>query len=101
MNWVGLFTLVERETKRFTSVWGQTVLAPIFSTGVFLVVFFLIFLENDNISNREKVFSIAPEAIMMSVIQNSFANSSFSLAFISLLFAINWILLFRGVSLKS
>ena len=79
MNHVGLFTLVERETKRFGSVWGQTVLAPIFSTCVFLIIFFLIFFENESISNQGKLFFIAPGAIMMAVIQNAFANTSFSI----------------------
>ncbi len=79
MNWVGLYTLVERETKRFISVWAQTVLAPIFSIGIFLIVFYLIFIESDNISNREKLLFIAPGAITMAVIQNAFANTSFSI----------------------
>ena len=75
MNHVGLFTLVERETKRFGSVWGQTVLAPIFSTCVFSIIFF----DNKSISNQRKLSFIAPGAIMMAVIQNAFANTSFSI----------------------
>lgn len=77
MNHVGLFTLVERETKRFGSVWGQTVLAPIFSTCLFLIIFFLIFFENESISNQGKLFFIAPGTIMMAVIQNALPTPHF------------------------
>ena len=41
--------------------------------------FFLIFFENESISNQGKLFFIAPGAIMMAVIQNAFANTSFSI----------------------
>ena len=37
------------------------------------------FFENESISNQGKLFFITPGAIMMAVIQNAFANTSFSI----------------------
>ena len=40
-NRVGLATLIEREVRRFTAVWTQTLLAPLVTAGLFLAVFAL------------------------------------------------------------
>ena len=34
VNWLGLYTLAERETKRFLAVWTQTLLAPLVTAGL-------------------------------------------------------------------
>lgn len=39
MNWLGLYTLAQREVLRFTSVWTQTLLAPLVTAGLFLLIF--------------------------------------------------------------
>ena len=41
VNWLGVQTLVEREIRRFTAVWTQTLLAPLVTAGLFLVIFSL------------------------------------------------------------
>jgi len=39
VNWLGLFTLCRREVLRFANVWTQTLLAPLVTAGLFLLIF--------------------------------------------------------------
>ena len=39
VNWMGLSTLAEREIKRFLVVWTQTLLAPLVTAALFLMIF--------------------------------------------------------------
>ena len=39
VNWVGLWTLIRREVGRFFSVYRQTVLPGLISSGLYIVVF--------------------------------------------------------------
>ena len=39
VNWLGLMTLAERENRRFLAVWTQTLLAPLITAGLFMVIF--------------------------------------------------------------
>ena len=39
VNWLGLYTLAEREVLRFCQVWTQTLLAPLVTAGLFLLIF--------------------------------------------------------------
>ncbi len=41
VNWLGLYTLAERETRRFLAVWTQTLLAPLVTSALFLSIFTL------------------------------------------------------------
>ena len=79
VNWLGLATLIEREIRRFMAVWLQTVLAPVATSILFMVVFSLAFGERrgDMGGLPFEVF-LAPGILMMSVIQNAFANTSSS-----------------------
>lgn len=79
-NYLGLYTLIVREQKRFTAVWTQTVLAPIVTSVLFLTVFSFV-LANREIQTGEfnYTFFIAPGILTMMVMQNSFANTSSSL----------------------
>ena len=38
VNWVGVFTLFRKETKRFLKVYQQTILAPAFTSLLFFLV---------------------------------------------------------------
>lgn len=80
VNWLGLWTLMEREVLRFTTIWTQTVLAPLVTAGLFLAVFTLALGPGRGpemgVSYTE---FLAPGLLMMTVIQNAFANSSSSL----------------------
>lgn len=80
MNWEGMHTLFQKELKRFGKVALQTVLAPIMTALLYLLVFSHVL--EDHVQVYEGVSYTAfliPGLIMMSVIQNAFANSSSSL----------------------
>ena len=38
VNWLGLYTLAAREVMRFWAVWTQTVLAPLITAALFLMI---------------------------------------------------------------
>ena len=80
INFLGLYTLILREQKRFTAVWTQTILAPIVTSILFLTVFsFVLANRKIQIEEFDYTFFIAPGILTMSVMQNSFANTSSSL----------------------
>tara|TARA_B100001989_G_C24548497_1_gene472595 strand:- start:3485 stop:4282 length:798 start_codon:yes stop_codon:yes gene_type:complete len=80
INTVGLFTLIQREVGRFLNVYTQTILAPMVTTLMFYTVFALAFggLARE-ISGISYMAFITPGLIMMTMAQNSFANTSSSL----------------------
>jgi len=83
VNWGGLKTLYVKEVRRFFKVQLQTVWAPAVTTLLFLAIF-TVALGSRRAVNLDGVpvaFAdfIAPGLIVMGMIQNSFANSSFSL----------------------
>ena len=80
MNWFGCYTLFKKEVRRFRSVLGQTVGAPIITALLYLLVF------RQVLEDRVQVYDgvsytafLIPGLIMMSIIQNAFANTSSSL----------------------
>ena len=80
MNWVGMATLARREVKRFLAVWQQTVAAPLVTAGLFIGIFSLAMGGNRApVMGVPFVAFLAPGILMMSVIQNAFANTSSSL----------------------
>ncbi len=79
-NWLGLRTLIEREVRRFTNVWTQTLLAPVATGLLFMLVFTLaIGTRRGDIGGIPFAQFLAPGILMMTVIQNAFANTSSSL----------------------
>ncbi|MEM6375611.1 MAG: ABC transporter permease [Pseudomonadota bacterium] len=79
VNWLGLWTLVQREVQRFMAVWTQTVMAPLVTAGLFLVIFSIaIGARRGDVMGVDFTTFIAPGILMMSVIQNAFANASSS-----------------------
>ncbi|MEM6578599.1 MAG: ABC transporter permease [Pseudomonadota bacterium] len=80
VNWLGLWTLIEREVKRFMSVWSQTVLAPAVTSVLFMLIFTLAFGDRRGaVLNVPFEQFLAPGILMMVIIQNAFANTSASL----------------------
>ena len=80
VNWGGLRTLYVKEVRRFFKVQTQTIWAPAVTTLLFLVIFSVAL----GGAKREVMgvpfpSFIAPGLIIMAMIQNAFANSSFSL----------------------
>ena len=80
INVVGLKTLYIKEVKRFFKVQMQTVWAPAITTLLYLVIF-TVALGRGGRSVLGVPFAdfIAPGLIMMAMLQNAFANASFSL----------------------
>lgn len=80
VNWIGLQSLIKKECARFLSVAMQTILTPIISSLLFYAVFALAFGGHGRtIGDVPYMTFLAPGLIMMSMIQNSFANTSSSL----------------------
>ena len=80
VNWVGLKTLYIKEVRRFFKVQTQTVWAPAVTTMLFLVIF-TVALGGRGRTVMGVPFAdfLAPGLIVMAMLQNAFANSSFSL----------------------
>ncbi|WP_417733745.1 ABC transporter permease [Roseovarius sp.] len=80
VNWLGLTTLAEREVRRFLAVWTQTLLAPLVTAGLFLLIFSIaIGPRRGDVMGVSFTTFIAPGILMMTVIQNAFANASSSI----------------------
>ena len=79
-NALGLWTLAWREVQRFLAVWTQTLLAPLVTAGLFLVIFNIaVGPRRGEVLGVPFVEFIAPGILMMTVIQNAFANTSSSI----------------------
>ncbi|WP_155264250.1 ABC transporter permease [Sphingomonas segetis] len=80
VNWGGLRTLYIKEVRRFFKVQLQTVWAPAITTLLYLAIF-TIALGGSGRSVMGVHFAdfIAPGLIVMAMMQNAFANASFSL----------------------
>ena len=80
INWVGAYTLYIKETLRFLSVFGQTIVGPIVTSILFLLVISLA-IGNDRPSVLGVTFIefLAPGLIAMQIIQQAFSHSSSSL----------------------
>ena len=83
-NRIGLWSLYMKEVRRFLKVQTQTVWAPAITTLLFLVIFTVALGGPAGRGGREVLgvsFAtfVAPGLIMMGMMQNAFANSSFSL----------------------
>jgi ABC-2 type transport system permease protein len=80
INLVGLKTLYIKEVRRFFKVQLQTIWGPAITTALFLVIF-TVALGGGKREVLGHPFGdfIAPGLIMMGMMQNAFANSSFSL----------------------
>jgi len=80
IDWIACHTLFRKEVARFIKVWLQTILAPVVTSLLYLVVF------GHVLEGRIEVFPgvsyvefLIPGLLMMSVIQNAFANTSSSM----------------------
>ena len=79
-NYLCVFTLFKKEVYRFLKVGIQTVIGPAISSLLFLAVFTLALGRSVNqINNINLSEFIAPGLIMMTMLQNSFANAASSI----------------------
>ncbi len=80
INIIGLQTLVYKEVGRFINVYSQTIIAPVVTTLLYYAVFALAFggLEM-KIGDKPYLEFLAPGLVMMTMVQNAFANTSSSM----------------------
>ena len=80
VNWIGVTTLVKREIMRFLAVWNQTIAAPMVTSGLFLLIFNIAVGPNRGlVMGHSYLIFMVPGIVMMSIIQNAFANTSSSI----------------------
>jgi ABC-2 type transport system permease protein len=80
VNWGGLKTLYIKEVRRFFKVQMQTVWAPAITTLLYLAIFTVALGRGGRtVMGVEFATFLAPGLIVMAMIQNAFANASFSL----------------------
>ncbi|HET8726739.1 MAG TPA: ABC transporter permease [Alphaproteobacteria bacterium] len=79
VNWIGLKTLYLKEVFRFLKVFTQTVAAPVVTTLLFYTIFALALGGIVRMAGTVPFLEfLAPGLIMMSMVQNAFANTSSS-----------------------
>ena len=80
MNIIGLTTLIKREVGRFLNVYTQTIVAPVVTMLLFYTVFALAFGGiQRSVGDVSFMEFLAPGLIIMTMVQNAFANTSSSL----------------------
>ncbi|MCH2486372.1 MAG: ABC transporter permease [Erythrobacter sp.] len=79
INRIGLWSLYIKEVRRFLKVQTQTIWGPAVSTVLFLVIFDVALGRGDrSVLGVPFADFIAPGLIVMAMMQNAFANASFS-----------------------
>lgn len=77
VNWLGMWTLYVKEVRRFTKIMTQTIFAPMITTLLYLAVFALsVGSLRPAIHGVPFIVFLVPGLIMMTIIQNAFANTS-------------------------
>lgn len=80
INRLGLWSLYMKEVRRFFKVQLQTIWAPAITTLLFLIIFTIAMGRGDHtILGVNFATFVAPGLIVMGMMQNAFANGSFSL----------------------
>ena len=80
INRIGLWSLYIKEVRRFLKVQTQTIWAPAVTTLLFLIIFTVALGRGGReVLGVPFASFVAPGLIMMGMMQNAFANSSFSL----------------------
>ena len=80
VNWGGLATLYVKEVRRFFKVQLQTIWAPAVTTLLYMIIFTVAMGRSGRtVAGFPFADFLAPGLIVMGMLQNAFANSSFSL----------------------
>lgn len=81
INMIGLRTLIDKEVGRFLNVYTQTIVAPVITTMLYYAIFALAFggIAKTIGDGIPYLTFLAPGLIMMTMVQNAFANTSSSL----------------------
>jgi len=80
MNFIGMWTLFQRESRRFLRVKMQTIVAPALTAMLYLIVFRYAMGDRQVPGLSVDYFTfLIPGLIMMAMLQNAFANTSSSM----------------------
>ncbi|MEP3116458.1 ABC transporter permease [Nisaea sp.] len=80
VNWIGVWTLYEKEVRRFLKVITQTVFAPVVTSLLFLAIFTFALDRSIDIGDGLSYSEfLAPGLVVMAMMQNAFANTSSSI----------------------
>lgn len=80
INVIGLQTLIKKEVGRFLNVYTQTIVAPVVTTLLYYAVFALAFGGiAKTVGDIPYLVFLAPGLIMMTMVQNAFANTASSI----------------------
>ena len=80
VNWIGLKTLYLKEVHRFLNVPTQTLLGPVVTAALFMMIFAVAVGERAGLGPGTNFIQfLAPGLVMMTVLQNAFANTSSSI----------------------
>ncbi|MEM8606855.1 MAG: ABC transporter permease [Myxococcota bacterium] len=80
MNRIALRTLLIKELRRFSKVWMQTVLSPLVTTSLYFLVFGVALGSRlREISGVPYIQFVVPGLVMMTMVRDSFLNTSSSL----------------------
>ncbi|WP_193173287.1 ABC transporter permease [Nisaea nitritireducens] len=80
VNWIGVWTLYEKEVRRFLKVITQTVFAPVVTSLLFLAIFTLALQRSIELGGGISYAEfLAPGLVVMAMMQNAFANTSSSI----------------------
>ena len=79
MSFLGFRTLLRKEVARFVKVGFQTVAAPVLTALLYLLIFSHVLEAHVQVHGLAYTAFLIPGLVMMSVLQNAFANSSSSL----------------------
>ena len=76
INWRGMYILFSKEVWRFLKVTIQTIITPVVTVLLYLLVFSSVLSEHVEVYKGVSYTAfLIPGLIMMSVLQNSFANN--------------------------
>ena len=80
MNYIGLITLVRKETVRMFRVVTQTILAPLISAALYIFIFgTIVGTRIDEVAGVSYIEFVFPGILMLSIITAAFAHSSSSI----------------------
>ena len=95
VNWMGLWTLYKKEVQRFMKIMPQTLLAPMITNLLYLIVFVFAFSERraSGAGATDFVAFLVPGLIMLGILNNAAANSSSSIMTGKMMGSINDVLM--------
>ena len=80
VNWIGFYSLYKKETLRFLIVFGQTIVGPMLTGILFLIVISIAWGDDrGEVLGLPFIEFLAPGLISMQVIQQAFSHSSSSI----------------------